>query len=120
MNSEIATPTSIESAQSIRAYGKEQGLKGNKLSAYVNERLRAQQPMADAAIGHLGREGYLVKSMVQSKSGMVTVKYAPPAKVSAGKLATAEAEIAHLKAQLAKINAAKGASAATVEVPAMA
>jgi hypothetical protein len=105
------------SASELRAIGKARGLKGNALTKHVEEHLRAQQPASDAAIAHLGRNGYLVKSMTSSKSGMVTVKYQPPRKVAASKVTALESEIAQLKALLAKAGVSTAAPA-TVEVPA--
>lgn len=121
--SNILTTAGLKSAAELRAIGKAQDLKGNKLRAFVDERLRAQQPAFDAAIAHLGREGYLGRKVSVTKSGLVNVTYQPPAKATAKRAnaaeeraAKAEQELAQLKAMMAAMGMALPTAPQTVDV----
>lgn len=121
--SNILSTSGLKSASELRAIGKAQQLKGNKLRAFVDEQLRAQQPAFDAAIAHLGREGYLGRKVTVTKSGLVNVQYQPPAKVTASKAAQAEQraakaeqELAQLKAMMAAMGMALPTAPQTVDV----
>ena len=118
----IITTNDIRSAREIREAGKAKGLKGNKLTAYVNAELARQQPAADAATAHLVREGWLVKQMATSKSGrIVTVKYQAPTAASAqSRSAKLAAENDDLRKRLAELEARFGKTPepATINVPA--
>lgn len=128
MSTTLTNPPALKSAAELRTAGKAAGLKGNKLRDHVTAGLKAQQSTFDAALADMVRNGYLGKSLVVSKSGLVTAKFQPPAEVSATKAATTEkaladarAEIAQLKALMAAhLPAANAAANQTVNVPASA